>query len=60
MAKRAHDHEAMPLCTRCHNDLHYFQGAFEGMGQALRAVWQDTQIKEHRAQYAAGAPVAPY
>ena len=60
MGKRAHDHEAMPLCVGCHKDLHEFSGRFALMGQLSRADWQDTQIREHRAMYQDGPAVVPF
>lgn len=51
MALRAHDHEAMPLCVRCHRDLHDLRGIFEGWKRDKLRLWQAARIRELRQRY---------
>jgi hypothetical protein len=51
LGQRAHDHESMPMCIKCHHNVQTFSGPFAGMSKAERARWQDEQVKRHRAEY---------
>lgn len=48
---RAHDHETMPLCRRCHDDLDAFRGAFASWTREQRAAWQASMARVLRAAY---------
>jgi hypothetical protein len=51
MALKAADRDAIPLCARCHADLHEFRHAFH-VSREVREAWQRKQVDEHRALYA--------
>jgi hypothetical protein len=51
--QRAHDHEAIPLHTKCHRQFHDAVGFCEGWSMASRRKWQDDQVITHRARYLA-------
>lgn len=51
MGQRAHDHDAMPLCTPCHVALHMLTGRFKGWRRDDLRAWQDEQCTHYRAQY---------
>lgn len=51
MGLRAHDHDAMPLCFRCHSDLHCLGGRFSTFSREDLRQWQDEQIAALRAVY---------
>jgi hypothetical protein len=51
-ALRDHDHNGMPMCHRCHMDLHDLRGRFSGWTKRWLRDWQDAQIARHRAAYA--------
>lgn len=44
MARRAHDHEGMPLCHQCHTDLHGLTGKFKGWDKQRLRTWQREQV----------------
>jgi hypothetical protein len=48
MARRAHDHDAMPLCRRCHHDLHALAGSFKTFDRAMLRSWQDDKAHATR------------
>lgn len=52
LGQRAHDHESMPLCWKCHKGIQSFTGPFEGLTKAERAQWQDQQVRHYRELYA--------
>lgn len=49
--QRAHDHWGMPLCLRCHHDLHALAGSFRKMTGRQRREWQDGQVRILRMCY---------
>lgn len=53
MSQRAHDHDGMPMCPRCHLEFHSACGFFKHMKRAERCDWQDRQVQKYRAQYEA-------
>lgn len=44
MSMKANDHEAMPLCTKCHRAFHDASGDFRFMGKERRRTWQHEQV----------------
>jgi hypothetical protein len=50
--ERAHDHDAFPLCFKCHRHFHDAAGPFREMDKAARRAWQDAQVGEFRSAYA--------
>lgn len=52
--RRAHDHDALPICTGHHDALHGSRGAFRTMGRRQLEAWEDTQIE--RTQRTLGLP----
>lgn len=48
MAKRSHDHEAIPLCAACHRDFHGASARFRWMGKEGRRDWQRTMVALYR------------
>ena len=42
--QKAHDHLSMPLCLRCHHDLHALSGAFKGFTREMITEWQDKRV----------------
>lgn len=53
MALKAADDEAMPLCRRCHDELHDGRGVFGLMTRDALRDWQQEQVAHYRALYAA-------
>lgn len=51
MGLRAHDHQAMPLCHKCHMEFHAASGVFREWDKAKRGEFQDQQIAIHRNLY---------
>ncbi len=55
MARRAHDHDAMPMCPDCHNSIHSTMfGFFKGWEKAKLQRYQDNMVKMYRKLYAEG------
>lgn len=50
--KRAHDHDSMPLCMKCHRKFHDARGPFEGWARDDRNRWQSALVEALRASYA--------
>lgn len=48
MGKRAHDDTCIPLCVRCHSDLHGFRGRFANMSREERRLWQEKHVADTR------------
>jgi hypothetical protein len=42
MSQKSHDHDAIPMCHRCHMDFHAARGFFKHMKKQERREWQDT------------------
>lgn len=42
--RRAHDHDAIPLCMGHHDAFHGCRGAFGTMQKADRAFWESEQV----------------
>jgi len=53
MGRRSHDHRAVPLCRRCHEDIEQHRGAFAGMSKEQVAEWLDAKGAELRRRYLA-------
>ncbi len=49
--RRAHDHDGMPLCHRCHFELHGLCGLFKAWKRADLRAFQDAMVNRYRAQY---------
>lgn len=49
--QRAHDHQAMPLCHRCHMALHNLCGPFDGWDRERLQTWQDARVRELRQRF---------
>lgn len=47
-AQRAHDHDAIPLCARCHRNFHSGCGSFSPMTNKDRTEWQDAAVLLYR------------
>lgn len=47
---KAHDHDSMPLCVLCHEQLHKLSGHFKGWDRARLHAWQLEQIERTRAR----------
>ena len=41
----------MPLCQRCHFELHGLCGLFKNYDRARMRAFQDAQVERYRAQY---------
>jgi hypothetical protein len=52
-SQRAHDSWAMPLCVKCHLQLHSLSGRFRGWVKEQLRTWQTERVSEYRAIYAA-------
>jgi hypothetical protein len=51
MGMRGHDHRAIPLCRKCHMDLHALKGPFRGWQKQQVRDWVDARIVDSRAKY---------
>lgn len=51
--KRAHDHDAFPLCVNCHDSFHSGKAQFKDWTRAQRRAWQDEQVTRYRVAWAA-------
>jgi hypothetical protein len=49
--ERAHDHQAMPLCWKCHRRFHDAAGPFAAWNKTQRIAWQDSAVTEYRNRY---------
>lgn len=47
MSQRAHDHLAIPLCSRHHTEFHNAVGFFKSMKKAERRAWQATMSERY-------------
>lgn len=47
MSQRAHDHLAIPLCSRHHVEFHNAVGFFKSMNKAARRAWQATMSERY-------------
>jgi hypothetical protein len=56
MGMRGHDHRAIPLCRRCHTDLHAMAGAFRAWNRDFLRAWTELKIDECRRRYLATEP----
>jgi len=54
LALRAHDHRAVPICYRCHEDLHRLSGRFRGWTRDRLRAWLDDLAVTLREQYRKG------
>lgn len=52
--QKAHDHEAFPLCLKCHRRFHDAAGPFRDWNKATRNEWQDRQVAHYRAVFTDG------
>lgn len=48
VAQKGHDDTAIPLCTRCHRDLHALQGVFKTWDKHTLRDWQQDRIADTR------------
>lgn len=53
LGRRAHDHDSMPLCLRCHRHFHDAAGRFAGWTRGMRRAWQGEMVRKLRAEYEA-------
>jgi hypothetical protein len=50
--QKSPDSEAMPLCARCHSDLHSLAGMFRGLSKLALREWQIRQVEVLQGWYA--------
>ena len=48
---RAHDHDAMPMCFKCHRNLHDLAGRFRGFTKERLREWQDGRVADLQDSY---------
>ncbi len=48
MGRKAHDHEAMPMCVKCHRDFHSASGDFRSWTKRERREWQGRMVELFR------------
>lgn len=50
-SERAHDTWCIPLCIKCHANLHGFHGLFSPFDQKQRRAWQDEWVRHFRERW---------
>jgi hypothetical protein len=50
IARKAHDHDAMPLCPLCHHDFHALCGPFKGWTRDQLRLWQELHVGTTQAR----------
>jgi hypothetical protein len=54
MGARSHDHEAIPMCRMCHDDVDRFAGMFTEWTREQRQEWHSHMVAILRDAYAKG------